>query len=66
MIGVINAEKNRQLLIHHVIPPGRLMISPKCIRQQDNNSQGHEEPCAGEQDVLEMMACPPQSLDLSE
>jgi hypothetical protein len=35
--GLLNAEKYRQILIHHAIPSGRHLIGPKSILQHDNN-----------------------------
>ena len=68
--GILNAEKYRQILIHHAIPSGRRMIGTKFILQQDNdpkhtanvikNYLQHTE----QQEVLEVMAWPPQSPDL--
>ncbi|KAK6473362.1 extracellular calcium-sensing receptor-like [Huso huso] len=62
--GLLNAEKYRQILIHHAIPSGRHLIGPKFILQHDNdprhtakvikNYLQHKE----EQGVLEVMASP--------
>ena len=69
--GVLNAEKYRQILIHHAIPSGRRMIGPKFILQQDNDPKHTAKVIKNylqrkeEQEVLEVMAWPPQSPDLS-
>ena len=33
----MNAEKYRQILIHHTIPSGRQLIGPRFIFQDDND-----------------------------
>ena len=35
--GIMNAEKYRQILIHHAIPSGRRLIDPRFTFQQDND-----------------------------
>ena len=35
--GLLNAEKYRQIVIHHEISLGRNLIGPKCILQHDND-----------------------------
>lgn len=61
---VIDAGKYRQIVCH-AIPPGRLTSGPKFSLQQDNNTLAkvimNYLQCKREQEVLEVMACPPQS-----
>lgn len=69
--GVLNAEKYRQILIHHAIPSGRRMIGPKFILQHDNDPKHTANVIKNylqrkeEQEVLEVMVWPPQSPDLN-
>ena len=69
--GVLNAEKYRQILIHHAIPSGSRMIGIKCILQQYNNPKHTANVIKNylqrkeEQKVLEVMVWPPQSPDLN-
>ena len=69
--GVLNAEKYRQIHIHHAIPSGRRLIGPKFILQQDNDPKHTANVIKNylqrkeEQEVLEVMVWPPQSPDLN-
>ena len=69
--GILNAEKYRQILIHHAIPSGRRMIGTKFILQQDNDPKHTANVIKNylqrkeEQEVLEVMVWPPQSPDLN-
>ena len=69
--GVLNDETYRQILIHHAIPPGRHVIGPKFILQQDNTPKHTANVMKNylqrqeEQGVLEEMVWPPQSPDLN-
>ena len=69
--GVLNAEKYKQILIHHAIPSGSRMIGTKCILQQYNNPKHTANVIKNylqrkeEQKVLEVMGWPPQSPDLN-
>ncbi|MBN3274473.1 TCB2 transposase, partial [Polyodon spathula] len=69
--GLLNAEKYRQILIHHAIPSGRHLIGPKFILQHDNDPKHTAKVIKNylqrkeEQGVLEVMVWPPQSPDLN-
>ena len=69
--GILNAEKDRQILLHHAIPSRRCVVGPKCILQQDKdpkhtaNVMKNYLQCKEEQGVLEVMVWPPQSPDLN-
>ena len=69
--GIMNAEKYRQILIHHAIPSGRRLIGPRFTFQQDNDPKHtankfkrylkrKEDQC-----VLELMEWSPKSRDLN-
>ena len=69
--GILNAEKYRQILIHHAIPSGRRMMGTKFILQQDNDPKHTANVIKNylqrkeEQEVLEVKVWPPQSPDLN-
>ncbi|MBN3305941.1 BT2A1 protein, partial [Amia calva] len=69
--GLLNAEKYRQILIHHAIPAGRHLIGPKFILLHDNDPKHTATVIKNylqrkeEQGVLEVMVWPPQSPDLN-
>lgn len=42
--GVLNAEKCREILIHHAIPRGRQLIGEGFVLQQENCTCGPEVP----------------------
>jgi len=69
--GLLNAEKYRQILIHHEISSGRHLIGPIFILQHDNDPKHTAKVIKNylqrkeEQGVLEVMVWPPQSPDLN-
>lgn len=69
--GVLNAEKYRQILIHHAVPSGRRLTGPRFILQQDNEPKHRANVIRNylqrkdKQGVLEVMVRPPQSPDLN-
>jgi hypothetical protein len=66
--GVLNAEKYRQILIHHAIASGRHLIVPKSILQHDNDPKHtvlNGFLYLQREGVLEVTVCPPHSPDLN-
>ena len=64
----MNAEKYRQILIHHAIPSGRRLIDPRFTFQQDNDPKhtaNKVKRYLKRKEHLELMEWPPQSPDLN-
>ena len=63
--GLLNAEKYRQILIHHATPSGRHLIGPKFILQFDNDPKHTAKVIKNnlqrieDERVLEVMVWPP-------
>ena len=68
---IMNAEKYRQILIHHAVPSGRRLVGPNFIFQHDNDPK-HTAKKVNDylqrkenQGQLQLMEWPPQSPDLN-
>ena len=65
--GTIDAEKYRQILIHHAVPSGTRLIGPKFIFQHDNDPKHTANKVnqylrrKEQRGILELMEWPPQS-----
>ena len=69
--GIMDSKKYHQILVHHAIPCGQQLIGTPFIFQQDNDPKHKSKFCMGylekkeSEGVINVMAWPPQSPDLS-